>query len=347
MNLNLKKLLATVAGAGKSAAELRAEIADIRAQEDEAHRLVAGANALKNQFLMADDDKGVDELEKRVRAAQRLADKAAVGLPVLEQQLIDAIKRENRDRIAHFQRETKSIADEIGQTMRALIVLNQRAENVRTTAFRELGSSIANNCVPEIRYHGMTNDMGLDAWSNYVRSELRGMPVEWPKPALVVAAAPAEPKPVAAEPKAPESDANGNVEILVTDKDGIRISQFDIWAPGTRVIVPQGFARQFVAARQAEYVVNVPGGRLPKTAPIYPGRQPPMKATPAARPPLPKTPPEGFVRVTVMRSGYPDNEGRQCERGTVIDVPDEIATMAVANSAAEFFQELPAQAGGE
>ena len=88
-----------------------------------------------------------------------------------------------------------------------------------------------------------------------------------------------------------------------------------------------------VAVRSGAAVYAAPRGRGEPQA-IKPGETPPTKIH-AVRAPLPAQIPAGHVRVTVLRSGYCDTEGRMRTRGDELDLPKDIARRAIENSAVE------------
>lgn len=64
---------------------------------------------------------------------------------------------------------------------------------------------------------------------------------------------------------------------------------------------------------------------------------------PRPQSPLPEVPLPGMVRCRVLKSGYPDGEGRLLLYGDLIDVAEQVAFLAVANGAVEFVE--PAASG--
>jgi hypothetical protein len=336
--IKIRDVLAKVAPNGKptSAAKLLATIADLEHQHREAMQLVAGADARANELLMADRDKEVDQLEADVREAQRTIDKIEVVLPGLRERLTVAQAHEKKATIARHQAKLKSLVEEQERAVKAALDLNAAIAQVRVEAFRELGTNVAHMTIPDCVYHGMLNPMGFDAWRAYVRSEVAGSPSDWPRAQTIPAATtPTRPDPIVSV-AAPTPDVDGNIEILVgSNPISNGGGSFESWAPGTRVLMPKGFADLYVREGRAEYVAHVPASCLPASAPVHAGRKTPEKMRPPARPPLPVTPPEGFRRVLVLRAGYHDHDGRACERGIEIDLPAEIASLAEMNGAVE------------
>lgn len=338
--IKIKEVLARIAPNGKptSSAKLLATIEDLERQRAEAQRLVAGADARANEMLMSDRDKDLDQLETDVREAQRTIDKIEVVLPGLRERLTTSQAYEKKAAIARHQAKLKSLVDEQERAVKACLDLNEAIVQVRTEAFRELGTNVAHMTITDCVYHGMLNPTGFEAWRDFVRSNVAAAPSEWPRPQLVVAPQPA-PKPVPAKSvrsAAPMPDADGNIMIIVCEPGFRNGDSFAFFAAGQRVMASPGWAALWVESGRAEYATPATLRKASSAPPIYPGR--PAPAVRPARPPLPAEVPEGFLRVTVLRGGYCDHEGRQCDRGIDIDLPEDVAGVAALSGAVEIKQ---------
>jgi hypothetical protein len=329
--INIRDILAKIAPNGHptGSAKLSETIADLERQHGEALKLIATADERANALLLANEDKKLDALEVEVRIAHRDVDKIEAALPGLRERLSQAIAHEKKEAAAKYLAEAKTIAKEIAPIIDKLFELNKRAFVNFTAASRELGEGVARMAIPDVAYHGMINAEGLEVWKRIVGDEL----IARSKPVLLPTVAQ---KPRAAVPAANHgdrvTDSRGDVLIII-GPEGYKNAEFDRWPAGAAVYVMPGWAERLVEANRAKFATSVKG-----LSPIYPaGGKPTAKATPA-RAPLPPVVPIGFLRVTVLRAGYPDQDGRQCDRGTNIDLPEDIAGEAALNGAIEIIR---------
>jgi hypothetical protein len=320
-------------GTAPTAADITAAIERLRSERyDAATKIDSGAQ--KRARLLLEEKYDAVVAHDAEMAALALRVKALEDAePVLAAELRQI---RERDRLALLDGEkaiVRAAVDKFDAALAAAVHANLDLDAAYKNACSRLGIEIARIHLPPPVYGAMVNSEGHRLWRNVVLPAYR--PAAAQPPALKPAAAPApKPRPVLG---APVVRPDGNVDVIIIDRDGLNIPQtHEDYPPGTRVAMAPGWAKVLVDADRARYPIASDGA---KPAVLVGSRSAPPVRAPRPAPTEAVSP--GRTRVRVIRAGYPDSNGRGCNTGDLIDIDTQTAVIACGNGVIEIVEHGP------
>lgn len=285
---------------GADADLIEAQIGKLHGEKAAAKAALEKLNASAPALSLADDDKGLDDLERKRVKQERIITKIVLALPLLEERLAVARAEKRLARVEHRRRIALEKFEALAAVLTAAIDANEAVISEQDAAHRELGNEVA-LLVGAENFPYVNRDL-VQHWIETVRGE------------LMAAARRVPPTPIKLNPPPPRDTRN--TVIPHTDpavRHGVAI--------GLDPHGPQGKAPVRPPAEKSA---------TSKVAP----------ATPPAKPrrPLPAVPPPGTRRCRVVQAEfYPDkdNDSVVLRRGDLVDVAEDVAEPAINNGMVE------------
>jgi hypothetical protein len=316
--LSLKSIFKRNGASSYSSGEIVNLIAQLEQERAAAVAEIEKLDAAKPALLVADDDQGLDALDRKRGAQERIVQKVLIALPTLQERLLLARSEERAKELGKRREAILTASDNLVAAMRA--TYSAFAEWVKLREqLSAAGFRLDEAHIPTAP--GLLNltDPTGDRWpvENFAMLLDQYRATASPTPLMPMKSETAPPYYGVAMPT-----SFGNVDTVPAEE----------W----RRPRPAGSLQHPVALRQTPAAVRA---KVPATAPAKAPESASFRVK-RLRPPLPEAPPAGVRRCRVMREGYRDpNVGGPAGDlvvGDLVDIAERDAAQAVQRGVLEY-----------